>query len=451
MSNIKSDELDVEQEKHSMSGLIKDILHKAKKGGATAAEVAVSKSIGLSANVRDNDVETIEFNRDCGFAITVFIDKRKGNASTSDTSSSAISSAVDAAIAIAKQTSEDPYAGLVDANLLATDIKDLQLDHPMGITPDKAINHALNSERAMLHTDKRVKSDGVTFASHRGIRMYGNSHDFLAGYPSSRHMMSSVAIAEDKKGMQRDYYYSLARNAVNLLPDEAIGIKAAERSVARLGAKPIPTGDFPVLLSPEMASGFFGHFLSGIKGGSLYRKSSFLLDSLGKQLFPSTVNIKENPFIPEGLGSAAFDTEGVATREQHFVQNGILESYILSSYSARRLGMQTTANAGGVHNLTVSDSGENFQQLLSKMQTGLLVTEVMGQGVNIVSGDYSRGASGFWVENGEIQFPVEEITIAGNLRKMMQDIVAIGNDVDTRLSTRTGSVLLSNMTIAGNS
>jgi len=450
MANIKSDELNVELEKSSMSGLIKDILSQAKKGGATAAEVGVSKSIGLSANVRDNDVETIEFNRDCGFAITVFIDKRKGNASTSDTSPSAISSAVAAAISIAKQTSEDPYAGLVDADLLATDIMDLQLDHPMGITPDKAIERALNSERAMLKTDKRVKSDGVSFASHRGIRMYGNSHGFLAGYPSSRHSISSVAIAEDNKGMQRDYYYSLARNAANLLPDEQTGIKAAERSVARLGAKPISTGDFPVLLSPEMAAGFFRHFLNAIKGGSLYRKSSFLLDSLGEQLFPSTVNIQEQPFILEGLGSAAFDTEGVATREQHFVRNGILESYVLSSYSAKRLGMQTTANAGGVHNLTISNTGENFQQLLKKMQTGLFVTEVMGQGVNIVTGDYSRGASGFWVENGEIQFPVEEITIAGNLKKMMQDIVAIGNDVDTRLSTRTGSLLLANMTIAGN-
>ncbi len=450
MANITSDDLDIELEKNTMSDLITDIMSQAKSLGATATEVGVSKQVGLSANVRNNDVETVEFNRDCGFGITVFINHRKGNASTSDTSPSAIRSAVEAAISIAKQTSEDPYSGLVDTEFLAKDIRDLQLDHPMGITPEKAIEHALNSEQAMLKTDDRVKSDGANFASHRGIRMYGNSHGFLAGYPTSRHVLSAVAIAEDANGMQRDYYYTLSRNPHQLLADEIVGVNAAERSVARLGAQPVATGDVPVMLIPEVAAGFFGHFQKAIKGGNLYRKSSFLLDTLGEKLFPETVNIEEKPYIHEGLGSAPFDAEGVATREQHFVRNGILESYILSNYSAKRLGLQTTANAGGTHNLTISHTGQDFQQLLSEMNKGLLVTEVMGQGVNIVTGDYSRGASGFWVENGELQFPVEEITIAGNLRDMMLNIAAIGNDYDPRLSTQTGSVLLESMTVAGN-
>ena len=450
MTVITSDELDIDLEKSTMSQLIEEILQEAEKLGATSAEVGVSKQCGLSVNVRNNDVETIEFNRDCGFGITVFINKRKGNASTSDTSPSAISSAVSAAISIAKQTTADPYAGLVDAELMATEIRDLQLDHPMSITPEKAIKHALTSEQAMLKVDSRLKSDGATFASHRGIRMYGNSHGFLAGYPTSRHALSAVAIAEDDQGMQRDYYYTVARNSKKLLPDDVIGIKAAKRSIARLGAKAISTGEYPVLLCPEIAAGFFGHFLNAIKGGSLYRKSSFLLDSLGDQIFPTTINIEEQPYLLEGLGSSPFNSEGVATREQFFVREGVVENYILSSYSARRLNMQTTANAGGVHNLVVSSSDKNFQQLLNDMHKGLLVTEVMGQGVNLVTGDYSRGASGFWIENGEIQFPVEEITIAGNLKSMMANIVAVGNDYDPRLSTQTGSVLLESMTVAGN-
>jgi len=306
MTSITSDELDIELEKATMSQLIKDILHKAEKLGATSAEVGVSKHCGLSANVRNNDVETIEFNRDCGFGISVFVGKRKGNASTSDSSPAAIEAAVEAAVAIARQTTEDPYAGLVDAELVATSIKDLQLDHPMGITPEIAIKHALNAESVLLKTDSRIKSsDGASFASHRGIRMYGNSHGFLDGYPTSRHLLSAVAIAENKAGMQRDYYYTVARNADKLLDDEIIGRKAAERSVARLGAKSIPTGEFPVLLSPEIAAGFFGHFSNAIKGGNLYRKSSFLLDHLGEKVFPAAINIEEKPFILEGLQSPA--------------------------------------------------------------------------------------------------------------------------------------------------
>jgi len=450
MTRITSDELDIDFEKSTMSQSIEDILKLAQELGATSAEVGVSKQVGLSANVRNNDVETIEFNRDSGFAISVYIGKRKGNASTSDSSPEALTAAVNAAISIAQQTTEDPYAGLVDKELLATEIEDLQLDHPMGITPERAIEYALNTEQAMLDTDNRVKTDGATFASHRGIRMYGNSNGFIAGYPTSRHVLSSVAIVEDESGMQRDYYYSVARNSEKLLSEQLIGTKAAERSLARLGSQSITTGEFPALLIPEMAAGFFGHFIGAIKGGSLYRKSSFLLDTLGQQLFPTEINIEEKPFIHGALGSAPFDAEGVTTRNQHFIRDGILESYVLSSYSAKRLDMETTANAGGVHNLFVSNSGKNYQQLISEMNTGLIVTEVMGQGVNLVTGDYSRGASGFWVENGEVKYPVEEITIAGNLKSMMKNIVAVGNDYDARLSTQTGSVLLESMTIAGN-
>lgn len=451
MTTNTSDNLDIELEKQTMSELIKNILHEAENLGATSAEVAVSKHCGLSANVRNRDVETIEFNRDCGFGITVYVGKRKGNASTSDTSQQAITSAVQAAVAIARQTTEDPCAGLVDANLLATEIPDLSLDHPMGITPETAIERALKAEIALLDSDQRIKSsDGTTFASHRGIRMYGNSLGFLQGYPTSRHLLSAVAIAEDKNGMQRDYYYTVARNADKLLDDQLIGQKAAQKAVERLGARAVPTGEFPILLTPEMAAGFFGHFSNAIKGGALYRKSSFLLDHLGEKIFPDTIDIEERPHIPEALGSAPYDSEGVATRNQFFVKDGILKSYILSSYSARRLNLQTTANAGGVHNLFISSTGESREALLKKMNTGLLVTEVMGQGVNLVTGDYSRGASGFWIENGEIMFPVEEITIAGNLKNMMANIIAVGNDYDPRLSTQTGSVLIDSMTVAGN-
>lgn len=466
MTSMTSDELNIEQEVCDLSQLVKNILLEAKSSGATSAEVGVSKQIGLSANVRNKEVETIEFNRDCGFGITVYIGQRKGNASTSDTNPQAIESAVNAAISIANQTTEDPFAGLVDESSLAKNIKDLELDHPMGITPEAAIEYALEAETAIYETDPRIKSsDGTTFASHRGIRLYGNSNGFLAGYPTTRHAISAVAIAEDQQGMQRDYYYSVARNQANLLSNSIVGQKAAERTVNRLGARPIKTGTYPVILSPEVAAGFFGHIIGAISGGALYRKSSFLVDTLGQRLFPESINIKEQPFILQGMGSSPFDADGLETREQHFVRDGILESYVLSHYSAKRLGMSSTANAGGVHNLVITDhsnsahtnSGHSkkatdektLNDLIQTMQTGLLITEVMGQGVNIVTGDYSRGASGFWIENGEIQHPVEEITIASNLKFMMKSIQSIGDDRDPRLSTQIGSVLIESMTVAG--
>lgn len=451
MTDLTSDSLDIQFEKQTMSTLIESIISKAQILGATQVEVGVSKQIGLSAKVRNQAVETVEFNRDSGFGITLYIGQQKGSASTSDTSEQAIDDAIAAALAIAKQTGSDACSGLADKELLATEFPDLDLDHPQGILPEQAIEHALEAEAAILDYDSRIKSsDGVTYASHRGIRMYGNSHGFLAGYPSTRHLVSAVAIASDQAGMQRDYYYSVHRNADYLESNQLVGEKAAERTIARLGAKAIATGQYPVLFVPQIAAGLLSHLTSAISGGNQYRKSSFLLDALGQQVFPDFVQVYERPHLTCALGSASFDAEGVATKDQHFIEHGQLVSYILSSYSARRLGLTTTANAGGVHNLHISSTGETCEQLLKQLGTGLVVTEVMGQGVNIVTGDYSRGASGFWVENGEIKHPVEEITIASNLATMFKGISAIGSDIDPRLATQTGSILIDQMTIAGN-
>jgi len=446
MNADAADSLDVKTEQQNLISTIEKILSEAKIKGATQSSVAVSKVIGLSTTVRNQDIETLEFNQDCGFGITVYIGKQKGNASTSDTSIDSIKRTVQAAVDIAKQTGEDPYSGLADEALMASDIMDLDLDHPMGITADRGQQIALQSESALL--DAGAESDGSSFSSHRSIHAYGNSHGFIASHASSRHSHSAVAIAKDDAGMQRDYYYSVSRQAKDLDDAQYIGARAAEKSQQRLGAKPISTGQYPILLNPDIAVGFLGHIMAAIKGAKLYRKSSFLLDSLEQKLMPDFVNIYERPHIKGALASRCYDAEGVATRNQNFFTNGVLKSYILSSYSGRRLDMQTTGNAGGVHNLHISDTGQDQEQLIQEMGTGLIITEVMGQGVNIVTGDYSRGASGFWVENGEIIHPVDGITIAGNLKQMMANIVAIGTDRPSYLSTRSGSILLSPMTVA---
>ena len=447
--SITSDSLDIDAEKAEMSELIERIISKAKASGATAAEVGVSKQVGLSTKVRKLEVETVEFNRDYGFGITVYIGHQKGSSSTSDTSDSAIVNAVEAALAIARETSSDPCSGLADPDKLAINIPDLELDHPQGLLPEQAIEEAKICEQAILDADKRIQSsDGVTYASHRGIRMYGNSNGFLAGYPSTRHYLSALAIARDEKGMQRDYYYTVSRKADELLSSKEVGEKAAELTLARLDSQTIKTGVYPVLFVPELAAGLLGHLCSAISGGSQYRKSSFLLDYLGRDVFPEFVNIYEEPHLKCRLGSAPFDSEGVITRDQHFIKDGQLCSYILSSYSARRLGLETTGNAGGTHNLAIDSTGQSFEELLEQLGTGLVVTEVMGQGVNLVTGDYSRGASGFWVENGKIQHPVEELTVASNLKEMFMSLQAVGNDIDSRLSTRTGSMLIPKMTVA---
>ena len=429
---------------------VEQIIAEAKKQGASACEVAVSVEQGLSTSVRQGEVETVEFNRDQGFGITLYVGQRKGSASTSASGDAAIRETVAAALAIAKHASEDEAAGLADAALMARELPQLDLYHAWAISPEQAIEQALRCEAAAFATDKRIKNaDGTTLNTHQGCRVYGNSHGFIAGYASTRHSLSCVMIAEDGGQMQRDYWYDVNRQGELLADAAGIGRRAAQRAVSRLGARPVPTCEVPVLFSAELATGLFGHFLAAISGGNLYRKSSFLEGALGQQLFPDWLTLDERPHIPRALGSAAFDGDGLATYAKPFIEGGELVSYVLGTYSGRKLGMPSTANAGGVHNLFVSHGAEDQQALLKRMGRGLLVTELMGQGLNMVTGDYSRGAGGFWVENGEIQFPVQEVTIAGNLRDMFKQIVAVGNDLELRSNIRTGSVLIEKMTVAG--
>nr|WP_288453880.1 metalloprotease PmbA [uncultured Pseudomonas sp.] len=429
---------------------VEQIIAEAKKQGATACEVAVSVEQGLSTTVRQREVETVEFNRDQGFGITLYVGQRKGSASTSATGEAAIRETVAAALAIAKHASEDESAGLADAALMARDLPDLDLYHAWDITPEQAVERALTCEAAAFDTDARIRNaDGTSLGTHQGCRVYGNSHGFIGGYASTRHSLSCVMIAESEGQMQRDYWYDVNRQG-NLLADAAsIGRRAAQRAVSRLGARPVPTCEVPVLFSAELATGLFGSFLGAISGGALYRKSSFLEGALGEQLFPSWLSLDERPHIPRAMGSASFDGDGLATYAKPFVEGGRLVSYILSTYSGRKLGMPSTANAGGVHNLFVSHGEEDQQALIKRMGRGLLVTELMGHGLNMVTGDYSRGAGGYWVENGEIQFAVQEVTIAGNMRDMFRQIVAVGSDLELRSNIRTGSVLIEKMTVAG--
>ncbi|WP_236200824.1 metalloprotease PmbA [Pseudomonas pseudonitroreducens] len=430
---------------------VERIIAEASRQGASACEVAVSVEQGLSTSVRQGEVETVEFNRDQGFGITLYVGQRKGSASTSATGADAIRETVAAALAIAKHASEDDCAGLADPALMARDLPDLDLYHGWSITPDQAIERALACEAAAFATDKRVtKADGTTLNTHQGCRVYGNSHGFVGGYASTRHSLSCVMIAEGEGQMQRDYWYDVNRRGELLATPESIGRRAAERAASRLGARPVPTAEVPVLFAPEVAVGLFGHFLGAISGGSLYRKSSFLEGALGQRLFPEWLTLDERPLLRGALGSASFDNDGLATYAKPFVEGGELVSYVLGTYSGRKLGMPSTANSGGVHNLFVSHGDEDQAALIRRMGRGLLVTELMGQGVNLVTGDYSRGAGGYWVENGEIQFPVQEVTIAANLRDLFRNIVAIGNDVEYRGNLHTGSVLIEKMMVAGN-
>ncbi|PYC20435.1 metalloprotease PmbA [Aquipseudomonas alcaligenes] len=429
---------------------VEQILGEARRQGASACEVAVSMEQGLSTTVRQGEVETVEFNRDQGFGITLYVGQRKGSASTSASGETAIRETVAAALAIARHASEDDCAGLADAALMARELPELDLYHPWQIAPERALELALDCEAAAFASDARIKNaDGTTLSTHQGCRVYGNSHGFLGGYASTRHSLSCVMIAEDGGQMQRDYWYDVNRQGELLADPLTIGRKAAERSVARLGARPVPTCEVPVLFAAELATGLFGHFLAAISGGNLYRHSSFLEGALGQRLFPEWLSLDERPHIPRAMGSATFDGDGLATYAKPFVAGGELVSYILGTYSGRKLGMPSTANSGGVHNLFVSHGSEDQQALIRRMGRGLLVTELMGQGLNLVTGDYSRGAAGFWVENGEIQFPVQEVTIAGNLRDMFRQIVAVGSDLELRGNVRTGSVLIERMTVAG--
>ncbi len=434
----------------TLKQLVTDALTHAKSRGATAADAEVSEGFGQTVTARQGEVETIEYNRDKGIGVTVYIGKQRGHASSSDLSPQALRDTVDAALAIARYTATDDCAGLADPDRLAREFPDLDLIHPWDMPVERAIEMAQACEAAGFAVDKKItNSEGATVSTQQSHFIYGNSNGFLAGYPSSRHSMWCALIAGKGDGMQRDDWYETARDPADLPTPDVIGRKAGQRAVARLKARKVPTEQVPVLYESGIASSLMGHFVSAVSGGSLYRKSSFLLDSLGKTVFSPIVQMSDLPLIPKGLASGAFDEEGVATQARDIVKNGVVQGYFLASYSARKLGMQTTGNAGGNHNLMMKDTGEDFAALLKKMGRGLLVTELMGQGVNAVTGDYSRGAAGFWVEDGAIVYPVQEITIAGNLKNIFKNIVAIGNDVSHRSSRQCGSVLVEGMTLAG--
>ena len=434
----------------TLQQLAEDVLKHARDKGATACEVDVSEGFGQSVGVRCDEVETIEFNRDKGIGITVYAGQRKGYASTSDFSPQALRETVAAALDIARFTAEDDCAGLADAALMAKDGPDLDLYHPWALTVEDAIETARRCEQAAFDASPLVSnSEGASVSTQQAHFVSANSLGFMGGYPTSRHYISCSVIAGEQEAMQRDDWYTTRRCADELDDPAQVGRIAGERAVARLGGRKVRTGDFPVLFEATLAAGLLGSLVHAVSGGALYRKSSFLLDQLGKRIMPEFVNISERPHIKRGLGSAAFDSDGVATRDREIVSGGILQGYFLSAYTARKLGMQTTGNAGGSHNLIVEPGALDFAGLLARMGRGLLVTELLGQGINYVTGDYSRGAAGYWVENGQIVHPVEEITIAGNLKAMLAGVVAVGNDVLVRGSKQSGSILINRMTVAG--
>jgi len=435
----------------SLRALAQAVLDHAASNGATACEVDVSEGLGQSVSVRRQEVETIEYNRDKGLGVTVYIGQRRGHASSSDFSPAALRASVDAALSIARFTAEDDCAGLPDAKLLATGNMDLDLFHPWDIPVETAIDIARRCEQAAFDVSPMVKnSEGASVSAQTAQFVSANSLGFMGGFATSRHYISCSVIAGEGDDMQRDDWYATRRNAADFPDSARIGDYAARRALSRLGGRKLKTRKCPVIFEAPLAAGLIGSFVHAISGGSLYRKTSFLLDSLGQQLFPDFVQISERPHIRGAFASSPFDDDGVATHDREVVKNGVLQGYFLSTYSARKLGMQTTGNAGGAHNLLVQPGRHDLKGLLREMGTGLLVTELLGQGVNYVTGDYSRGAAGYWVEKGEIAYPVEEITVAGNLREMLRGIVDIGNDIEVRGSKQVGSVLVDRMTIAGN-
>ncbi|MCG6656472.1 metalloprotease PmbA [Halomonas campisalis] len=421
----------------------------ARRLGADACEVGASVDQGVGVSVREGEVETVELSRDQGIAVTVYVGARKGSASSTDASEASIRAVVEKAVAIARHTGEDPAAGLADAALMATELPDLNVHHPWPLTTEQAIDLALACEAAGRHEPGIRQSEGASLSSGEGVRVYANSHGFLGSQRGSRHSLSCMLIAEDAGGMQRDYDYTSARDPRELLAPERVGKSAAERTLRRLGARRPATGRLPVLFDPSLASGLIGHLMSAIAGGALYRQASFLCERLDTPLFPEWFRLEERPMERGAMASSPFDNDGVQTRNNVFIEGGRLASYMLSAYSARRLGMETTANAGGARNLRIAAPLESREALLARLGRGVLVTELMGQGVNGVTGDYSRGAAGFWVENGEIQYPVEEFTIAGNLEAMYRGLAGVGSDIDTRGSIHSGSWLIDEMTVAG--
>ena len=437
-------------DRDELESLVTLALDEARRLGVDQAEVAASQDTGLSATARLGDVENLEFTNDRGISITVYKNACKGAAGTSDVSPAAVREAVAKACSFASLTAADEHAGLADAERMATEPIDLDLDHPWSLSAEEAIELAIETEGAALAHDRRISnSEGATVTADRGVRAYGNTHGFLGSFSETSHSISCTVLAEADSEMQRDYHYTASRVPGDLEDGVSVGVKAAEKALARLGARKIKTTTAPVLYVPELARKFIGHAIGAIAGGAQYRRASFLLDAIGEQLFPDFVQIQERPHIAQGHSSRSYDGEGVATRDRDIVADGVLQGYVLSSYSARRLGVETTANAGGAHNLIVPGSATDLAQLTADMGTGLIVEELIGQGVNPVTGDYSRGAAGHWVENGEIQHAVHEVTVAGNLRELYRRIAAIGGDQDLRSGTRCGSILVEEMTIAG--
>ncbi|GAA3897682.1 metalloprotease PmbA [Halomonas cibimaris] len=422
----------------------------AKQRGADAAEVGASVDQGIEVSVRLGEVETVELSRDQGIAVTVYVGQRKGSASSTDAGEDSIRATVEQALAIARYTGEDPASGLADAALMARDVPDLDVHHPWALSTEQAIELALECERAGRAVEGITQSEGATLSTGEGVRVYANSHGFIGTQKGSRHGLSCTLIAEDENGMQRDMDYTTARDPAALRAPADVGREAARKTRRRLGARRPPTGTFPVLFDPSLAGGLVGHLMGALAGGALYRQASFLCDSLGKPLFPAWFNLEERPMERGATASSPFDGDGVQTRSNRFIEQGKVASYMLSAYSARRLGMATTGNAGGARNLRIEAPLEPVEALLARMDRGVWVTELMGQGVNGVTGDYSRGASGFWVENGRVQYPIEEFTVAGNLEQMFANLTGLGNDLDTRGSIHTGSWLIDAMTVAGN-
>ncbi|WP_439239600.1 metalloprotease PmbA [Lonepinella sp. BR2919] len=441
----------LKQQEQELRAAVSYAVELAQKAGATA-EVAVTKVSGLSVSTRLQEVENVEFNNDGALGISVYLGQQKGNASTSDLSQPAIKAAVDAALAIAKYTSPDDCAGLADKALMAFHAPDLDLYHPTDIDVDRAVELALQAETAALQYDQRiVNSNGAAFNSHTGVRVYGNSHGMLQSHLSSRYSLSCSVLGGVDDLLESDYEYTISRKANELAAPEWVGQNSAKKAIARLRPQKIATQTAPVIFLNDVATGLIGHLATAISGGSLYRKNSFLLDKLGQKVLPDWFQISERPHLLSGLASTPFDSEGVRTQDLEIIQDGILQTYLLTSYSGKKLAMQSTGHAGGIHNWLVKPNSQgNLTALLNQMGTGLLVTDLMGQSVNMVTGDYSRGASGFWVENGEIQYPVSEITIAGNLKQMFDHLVAVGDDIETRSNIQTGSILLEEMKISGN-
>jgi PmbA protein len=432
-----------------LSELAQDVVRRARAAGASQAEVSASIDTGLNVNVRMGEVETVEHTRDRGFSLTVYFGQHKGSASTADLNPDSLQATIEQACAIARFTEADDCAGLADAARMATHFPDLDLWHPWDIDVDRAIALGIEVEDGGRSIEGIENSDGASVSANQSLSVYANSHGFLGRERGTRHSLSVALIAEDEQGMQRDYWYDSVRDARKFVAPASIGRKAAERTLARMGARRLPTQQAPVLFAPEVARSLIGSLLGAISGGALYRRSSFLLDHVGKQILPSWFAIDERPHVIGGVGSSSFDAEGVATVDSSIVTDGVLQRYLLGSYSARKLGLASTGNAGGVHNLIVHTGEDDFTAMLRRLGTGLLVTEAMGQGVSLITGDYSRGVAGFWVEQGQIAFPVEEITIAANLRDMFANLVAVGADVDHRSHVLTGSILVERMTIAG--